>query len=276
MAFGELTRIGSNLSAMKALQAFNKINGQLAGVQSRLSTGKRINRAQDDTAGYQIAKGLESRVRGLQQAFDNVGTAKNVLYVAESSHEAQMSLILGIKDKVSQAADGSLTQIQRDAIQSQITAMLDEIDDIADSATWQGTELNAGYNDSTSLTFHVGDNASDSFTVELAGFDSLTVGAIDVSTSSLASAAIVTVENVINVLASNIQNVGNYQIRLNSKEAMLSDSIMNTEAARSRIEDADFALEQMEAMKLQVMQQTSMTSFTQANTQPQLVLSLFR
>jgi|APSaa5957512535_1039671.scaffolds.fasta_scaffold50001_1 flagellin len=276
MAFGELTRIGSNLSAMKALQAFNKINGQLAGVQSRLSTGKRINRAQDDTAGYQIAKGLESRVRGLQQAFDNVGTAKNVLYVAESSHEAQMSLILGIKDKVSQAADGSLTQIQRDAIQSQITAMLDEIDDIADSATWQGTELNAGYNDSTSLTFHVGDNASDSFTVELAGFDSLTVGAIDVSTSSLASAAIVTVENVINVLASNIQNVGNYQIRLNSKEAMLSDSIMNTEAARSRIEDADFALEQMEAMKLQIMQQTSMTSFTQANTQPQLVLSLFR
>ncbi|MBT7019795.1 MAG: flagellin, partial [Candidatus Marinimicrobia bacterium] len=189
---------------------------------------------------------------------------------------AQMSLILGIKDKVSQAADGSLTQIQRDAIQSQITAMLDEIDDIADSATWQGTELNAGYNDSTSLTFHVGDNASDSFTVELAGFDSLTVGAIDVSTSSLASAAIVTVENVINVLASNIQNVGNYQIRLNSKEAMLSDSIMNTEAARSRIEDADFALEQMEAMKLQIMQQTSMTSFTQANTQPQLVLSLFR
>ena len=276
MAFGELTRIGSNLSAMKALQAFNKINGQLAGVQSRLSTGKRINRAQDDTAGYQIAKGLESRVRGLQQAFDNVGTAKNVLYVAESSHEAQMSLILGIKDKVSQAADGSLTQIQRDAIQSQITAMLDEIDDIADSATWQGTELNAGYNDSTSLTFHVGDNASDSFAVELAGFDSLTVGAIDVSTSSLASAAIVTVENVINVLASNIQNVGNYQIRLNSKEAMLSDSIMNTEAARSRIEDADFALEQMEAMKLQIMQQTSMTSFTQANTQPQLVLSLFR
>ena len=276
MAFGELTRIGSNLSAMKALQAFNKINGQLAGVQSRLSTGKRINRAQDDTAGYQIAKGLESRVRGLQQAFDNVGTAKNVLYVAESSHEAQMSLILGIKDKVSQAADGSLTQIQRDAIQSQITAMLDEIDDIADSATWQGTELNAGYNDSTSLTFHVVDNASDSFTVELAGFDSLTVGAIDVSTSSLASAAIVTVENVINVLASNIQNVGNYQIRLNSKEAMLSDSIMNTEAARSRIEDADFALEQMEAMKLQIMQQTSMTSFTQANTQPQLVLSLFR
>ena len=276
MAFGELTRIGSNLSAMKALQAFNKINGQLAGVQSRLSTGKRINRAQDDTAGYQIAKGLESRVRGLQQAFDNVGTAKNVLYVAESSHEAQMSLILGIKDKVSQAADGSLTQIQRDAIQSQITAMLDEIDDIADSATWQGTELNAGYNDSTSLTFHVGDNASDSFTVELAGFDSLTVGAIDVSTSSLASAAIVTVENVINVLASDIQNVGNYQIRLNSKEAMLSDSIMNTEVARSRIEDADFALEQMEAMKLQIMQQTSMTSFTQANTQPQLVLSLFR
>jgi len=51
---------------------------------------------------------------------------------------------------------------------------------------------------------------------------------------------------------------------------------MNTEAARSRIEDADFAIEQMEALKLQVMQQTSMTAFTQANSAPQLVLSLFR
>lgn len=276
MAFGELTRIGSNLSAMEALKAFNKINGQLAATQSRLSTGKRIIRAQDDTAGYHIAKSLESRVRGLKQAFDNVGTAKNVLNVAESSFEAQMTLILGIKDKASQAADGSLTEDQRGAIQIQIDAMLEEIDDIAESTTWQGTLLNQGDGTPTDLTFHVGDESDDSFTVTLAGFDSVTVGTVDVSSSVSASAAITQLETSITALANDIQTVGNYQIRLNSKEGMLSDSVMNTEAARSRIEDADFAKEQMEAMKLQILQQTSMTSFTQSNTQPQLVLSLFR
>ncbi|MBT3251121.1 MAG: flagellin [Candidatus Marinimicrobia bacterium] len=275
MAFGELTRIGSNLGAAQSLRSLKLINGRIGEIQSRLSTGKRIVRVQDDTAGYQIAKGLESRVRGLKQAFDNVGTAKNVLNVSESNHEAQMSLLLSIKDKVSQASDEALTSTQTSAIQNQIDAMLTEIDDLKDSAQWQGTALNGG-SSPISLTFHVGDGADDNFTVTLNGFDSSTVGLIEVSSTASALIAIGTVETAIDTLASGIQAVGNYQIRLGSKEGMLSDSIMNTEAARSRIEDADFAIEQMEALKLQVMQQTSMTAFTQANSAPQLVLSLFR
>ena len=77
-------------------------------------------------------------------------------------------------------------------------------------------------------------------------------------------------------LAKSIQNVGDNNARLSSKEESLSLAISNTEATRSRIEDADFAKEQMSMMKLQILQQTSVSSFSQANSAPQMVLSLFR
>ena len=70
--------------------------------------------------------------------------------------------------------------------------------------------------------------------------------------------------------------MGDFNARLSSKEESLSNAISNTEATRSRIEDADFAKEQMSMMKLQILQQTTVSSFAQANSAPQVVLSLFR
>ena len=83
-------------------------------------------------------------------------------------------------------------------------------------------------------------------------------------------------DSAIKSLAKSIQNVGDNNARLSSKEESLSLAISNTEATRSRIEDADFAKEQMAMMKLQILQQTTMSSFSQANSAPQMVLSLFR
>ena len=81
--FGDLTRVGSNFHAMQSWSNLKQVNGKIGQIQSRLSTGKRINSAEDDTSGYALSKHLESRVRGMSQALDNVGTAKNVLNIAE-------------------------------------------------------------------------------------------------------------------------------------------------------------------------------------------------
>ena len=91
-----------------------------------------------------------------------------------------------------------------------------------------------------------------------------------------AQSAISTLDNAIKSLAKSIQSVGDYNARLSSKEESLSLAVSNTEATRSRIEDADFAKEQMSMMKLQILQQTSVSSFSQANSAPQMVLSLLR
>jgi flagellin len=277
MAFGDLTRVGANFHALEALFSLKRINGQMGVHQSALATGKRINSAQDDTAGYSIARSLESRGRGLSQALDNVSTAKNVLNIAEGGFQAQMSILQTIKEKATQASDGSWDSTQREAINDQVSALLSEVDDIAGQTKFNGYTLM-----SNSFTYQVGEESSDQLTVDIDSSTSSAIGesdtdlsGISLSTQASASAAIDTLTTAIDSLAASIQSMGDFQARISSKEESLSVAITNTEATRSRIEDADFAKEQMEMIKLQILQQTSVSSFVQANSAPQMVLSLF-
>ena len=136
--FGNLTTINSNFGAMEALYNLKKTNGSLSFHQTRLSTGKRINSAEDDAAGYHIAKHLESRRRGLSQALDNVSTAKNVLNIAEGGYQSQMDILQQIKESLTQAADGALSEEQRHAIGDRIDALLTEVDDINNQTKYNG------------------------------------------------------------------------------------------------------------------------------------------
>jgi flagellin len=278
--FGDLTRVSANFHAMEAWTNLKKVNGDIGRVQSRLSTGKRINTAEDDTSGYALSKQLESRVRGLSQALDNVGTAKNVLRIAEGSYQAQMSILQRLKEKATQAADGSFSTAQRSAINDEYKALVNEIQDIADQAKFNDNALF----DST-MTFQVGEDSSNTLAVAFNSSTSSTIGetatdisetAVSLATAASASTAIGTLDTAIKELAKSIQEMGDFNARLSSKEESLSLAISNTEATRSRIEDADFAKEQMSMMKLQILQQTTISSFAQANAAPQVVLSLFR
>ena len=114
--------------------------------------------------------------------------------------------------------------------------------------------------------------------VTLQGADSadLSINAISLGTQASASAAMATVNSAITTLAQRIQDVGEYKARLDAKEGTLSTAVTNTEAVRSTLQDADFAKEQLEVMKLQIVQQTALSSLTQSNSAPQLVLSLFQ
>lgn len=273
-----LSRIGANIQAMQALSSFAKINERIGLHQLRLATGKRINSAEDDPAGYQIARALERRGRGLSVALSNVGTAKNVLNIAEGGYQTVMDLLQTIKEKATQAADVSLSSTQRTAINDQVNALISEIDAIVTETTFNAAGLIAG--DYSSKSFQTGEGATDTLSVTLAGVDSADLNmdgaAFDVASQASATVAITTVSTAIDTVASAVQDVGEYKSRLSAKESNLAVAITNTEAARSLIEDADFAKEQMEVMKLQILQQTAIASLVQANSAPQVILSLFR
>jgi len=304
--FGDVTRVGANFHAQEAWTNLKKVNGQIGQIQSRLSTGKRINSAEDDTSGYALSKHLESRGRGLSQALNNVGTAKNVLNIAEGGYQSQMSLLQTMKEKATQAADGSWSTTQRSSIDDQYKALMQEFDDIAADTKFNDTAL---FN--TTTTFQVGEGATDTLAVALSnsvtgaadvsgvytatadadgiaddiatdskgvGEDAIVIGDLSLAGTdgSSASDAITRLDSAIKSLAKSIQNVGDNNVRLSSKEESLSLAISNTEATRSRIEDADFAKEQMSMMKLKILQQTSVSAFSQANAAPQMVLGLFR
>ena len=307
--FGDLTRVGANFHAMEAWSNLKKVNGDIGQIQSRLSSGKRINSAEDDTSGYALSKHLESRTRGLSQALDNVGTAKNVLNIAEGGYQSQMSILQTIKEKMTQAADGSFSAEQRGAIGDQVEALLEEFDDINSTTKFNDNQLmGTGHTNGTpgtngAMTFQVGEGSDDKLAVNFDNSTSYSVGegingsvvniheilangdvvnnantTVTWSTLDQTSAnyGIGKLDEAIKSLAKSIQSVGDYNARLSSKEESLSLAISNTEATRSRIEDADFAKEQMSMMKLQILQQTSVSSFSQANSAPQVVMSLFR
>jgi len=272
----DLTRIAANIPAMQNISTLSKLSDKISMHQLRLSTGKRINSAMEDPAGYLLARGLESRRRGLSSALSNVSNAQNILDVAEGGYSSIQDILETMKEKAVQAADGSLSSTQRAAIDDQVSALITEIDDTVDTVTFNGSSLIDGTY--SAVSFQTGETASDTMAVSLGDSDSAALGinSISLATADSARAAITTIDSAINTLSDRLKDVGEYKIRLQSKQGNLETQITKTEAVRSTIEDADFAKEQMEVMKLQILQQTSLSSLAQANQAPQLVLSLFR
>jgi flagellin len=276
-----LGTIGANIDAQWAYQSFSKINKNMSTVQLRMATGKKINSPEDDPAGYQLARSLEKRGRGLTQALQNVTNAKSVLNIAESGYQGIMDLLQVAKEKATQAADATLNTSQRTAIHNQVQKMMAEVDDIVTYTTFNSEKLidgSFGVTSDASVSFQVGEVGDNTLDIGLKNADSgaLSLGSIDLSSAGGASSAISTISDAIDTLSTNIQEIGEFKTRLNSKETTLSSAITNTEAVRSNIEDADLVKEQMEMMKLSILQQTAATAFTQANAAPQMVLQLFR
>ena len=166
MSLGDLSRINSNVQSLQSLGSFNKTNDMLGMRQLRLATGSRLNSAEDDSAGYSIAKKLESRVRGQAQAIANIGDAKSMLTIGEGALTTTMDILQTMKEKAVQAANDTLGTAERDAIQSQLDALVSEVTDTLDTAKFNGKEIFSS-DANQSFSFQVGDSSSDSFGVAL-------------------------------------------------------------------------------------------------------------
>ncbi|MCZ6818636.1 MAG: flagellin [Calditrichaeota bacterium] len=275
--FGDLSRIGGNIQALQSLHSLNILNKQLGMRQLRLATGKRINSAEDDAAGFVISRTLQARRKGLAVALSNVGDAKSMLSVAEGGLDSILDILETMKEKVTQAASDTLGSAERNAIDDELDALTSEIDDIVAETTFNGISLLNG----KQLTVQTGAETTDTLfvTVTAADHDSAQLGiidaSIDVSSASNASTALSRINSALSTVKTSIASIGSTQARLTTKESSLSNAIINTEASRSRIADADFAKEQLESLKLQIMQQTATAALAQANSAPQIVLSLF-
>ncbi len=279
MAFFSGSRINTNVGALNAFNELNNINRNVGMRQLRLASGKRINSAADDPAGYTISKKLMARSRSLSAALNNVGEAKNILSVAEGGLQNINDLLVGIKEKAIQAGNGSYGSEELTAIVTQVNDSLNEIDDIISETKFNGTALlNSQF---TSKVFQTGADGGDSLSVSLsATIDSADFGLSSITSASFNSTNLSTtlssLDTAINTLSRELQYVGSLSSRLDVKESTLQTAVTNTDAAASRIADADIAKEQLEMTKLQILQQTATIQLTQANSAPQNILQLFR
>ncbi|REL38629.1 flagellin [Rhodohalobacter sp. SW132] len=308
-SFGDLNRVNTNIQSLDSQLSLNRINRDLANNQLRLSTGLRINRAEDDAAGYAIATKLNSRVAGLEQALQNVGDAKSVLDIAESSFDTVMDNLIEMKALATQAANDTLGENERGYIGAQIEKLAQDINDIANQTVFQDSELLNGAVDSAgnptntgnlTLTFQVGERSTDTLTTNLSAVNigelftegtnneiGATAGSITATAAGTGGQGSLTfnsataddfrsfidaVDAAIEGMNERVNEIGMTQSSLSIREVTLSQSISANRAASSRIMDADFAKEQSESIRLQILQQTSTSALAQANMGPQSVL----
>lgn len=280
MAIGDSTRINTNIAAFNALHSLKSVNANLEKSQLKLATGRRINEVADDPAGYVISTRLGARSRGLSVAFDNVGTAKNVLAIAEGGLLNISDILITIKEKVTQAASDTLSSAERNAIKTEIDQLTSEMDNIVAETTFNNISL---VNGTYTVSYQTGegtDNTLHFAITQSALSTSLAVDQANVSsnvfTATGSAGALAKVNTAIEDVSNALQQIGATVARLSVKEATLSVSITNTDATRSRILDADIAKEQLKSTRLQILQQTSTAQLAQANVVPQNVLALFR
>ena len=298
-----MSRINTNINALNALRSLNDINTQLSVSQLRLATGKRINTAADDAAGFTIAKKFNARSQGLGQAVANIGSAKNLMSVAEGHLNNILDILTQMKTKATQAADDSLGTAERNSIQSELKALATQIDLEVTQSTWNSKSIfgtgnsTTGSASSVQFKFQIGAGASSSDDVlkfdllakDNVSFDggntnyksdglrvSVATAGRAVTSSASAQALMSNIDTAIADVSEGLSYIGAVVNRLTYQETSLTVARTNTEAARSRVEDADMAYEQLEATKLQILQQTASAMLAQANAGPQSIMQLFQ
>lgn len=285
MAGVDVTRIAGNLEALHSLNSLQDINSKLAIRNARLATGKRLLEAAHDPAGMFMATTFDVRRLGMKTVLNSIGDAKNLLATAEGSLKKIQDILVKMKNKALEAKGDTIGADERSAIQDQIVAFRDEIDDIVDQTKWNDTNLIGSSGSAgaapTSLdfltdadggltTFDLGQG----FGISGTGTDGLDIDSIDVTSD--ADAAATAIGAAVDVVKGGISDVGAFTARLTFKEEAMTVAHANTEAAYNRIMNANMAEEQVEASKLLILQQTATAMLAQANAAPQFLLSLFR
>ena len=160
----DITRLNTNLLSQQLRAEISLNSRRLSNTFQRVTTGKKINRAEDDPAGFSIAAKLEARVRGMNQALKNTGDAKSMLDTAEASLTQINDLLIEIKQKTIRAANAVRGATEREFIRNEINGRAREINNIISQTTFNDIDLLDG---SFSGQFQVGERAADTLSLTL-------------------------------------------------------------------------------------------------------------
>ena len=169
-----MTGINTNMSALVANKNLTEQSEKLDQAMSRLSSGLRINSAADDAAGTAIASKMESQIRSLGVAIRNGHDAISMTQTAEGALGEIENILQRVRELAVQAGNSSLSTVDRQAIQDEVTALVSEVDQISSTTNFNGVKLLDGTNDT--ITFQTGINASDSLNVDLQNSSSSAIG----------------------------------------------------------------------------------------------------
>ena len=294
--------INTNNGGLFAAKAASQSQAAIDSAMQRLSTGSRINNAKDDAAGQAIATRLTAEIQGLEIASRNVADGQSLVDTAEGALQETHTLLLRMREIGVQAANGTLSTSDNQALDAEFQQLVKEIDRIAQNTTWAGEKLldgnkadgtgpNDTFNDSSTFSFQAGvgnNSGADVFSVTVKNADSTTLdlyvatsatddtNTIGLLSQTSAGSAITAVDAAIATVSSERANLGAVSNRMASTMANLDQIRVNLTASKGRIADADFAAETANLAKGQILQQAATAMLAQANASKQQVLTLIR
>ena len=286
--------VNTNVSSLNSNRQLGKATHSLDTTYKRLSSGLRINSAKDDAAGLQISDRLTSQINGLNQGNRNANDGIAMAQTAEGALDEVTNMLQRIRTLSLQSANGTNTTADRGAIQAEVEQLCNEINRIGCKTTFAGQTILAGsgglLGNGGKINFQVGANANDTISVTLsvafvmsklrtaagAASDCMKTGEkmFDVSTVCKAQAVLGNVDKFIAFVDKKRGELGAVQNRLESTIANQSNIAENESDARSRIRDTDYAEEAANLSQQTIVQQAASSMLTQANSRPQIALSL--
>ena len=268
--------IHTNYSALTTNTALNKSNAALSTNQQRLGTGFRVNSAADDAAGLQIATRLNAQSRGMGVAMRNTGDAVSMLQTAEGAFNELTDITLRIKDLATQAANDTNGEDDRTAIKAEIDQLTAEFNNIFDNTTYAGEKLfGTGNKFATTVNFQIGATADEKFEFDGSNANSVAVPtAVTVDTAANAQATMTAADATLKAIGTARADFGAGINRLNHVNNNLANMKDNTDMAKGRIMDADFAMESANMSKNSMLMQSGISMLKQAGQMPGMVMGL--
>lgn len=292
--------VNTNVTSLNTTNKLSKATNSLDTTYKRLSSGYRINSAKDDAAGLQISDRLTSQINGLKQGNRNANDGIALAQTAEGALDEVHTMLQRIRTLSVQAANGTNTTADRTSIQGEVSQLCSEINRIACKTTFGKQEILSGAGKGLvgadgKIAFQVGANANDTTSVSLSsGFtiDQMRKAlggtdkgkllddadgrgkTFDVSTASNAQAVLADIDSYIGYVDKKRGEFGAVQNRLESTISNQSNIAENESDARSRIRDTDYAEEAANLSQQNIIQQAATSMLTQANSRPQIALSL--
>lgn len=270
--------INTNLAAFDAQRHFGSAVSMVQRSFQRLSSGYRINSAADDAAGLAVSENLSAQIRAFGVAERNTGTAGSMSQTAESGLGQIGDILIRMREIGVQAANGDLTSTSRSHLDTEFQFLKEEIERLAQATQFNGKDILGGLETTFDFQVGIGSTSSDVISVSFGGISlsnfGLSMANVAGTDRMAATGAIDQIDLAFASLNARRAAFGAAQNRLTVSATNTGAVRTNLSATNSRIRDLDFADESAQLARGQLLMQAGTSILAQANTQPQLALSL--
>jgi flagellin len=271
-------RINTNVAALNAQRLLSNSTRAMSSSLERLSSGSRINKAGDDAAGLAISENLKGQIRGLRQAKRNASDGISLVQVTEGGLNEITNILVRLRELSVQAASDTIGDTERAFTDREFQSLKSEIERIATSTTFNGTQVLAGREKPIDIQVGIYNTGNDRLSYDTkfadARLEALGMAEEQVMTKLGAQTSLAKIDAGLKQVNEVRSTLGAMQNRLQSTINNLSIYDENLSAANSRIRDADIAEESSELVKQQILQQAGVAVLGHANSSQQQALKL--